>query len=143
MADEDAIRREIDAIRPEEDDALLRRAKELEEGSIRIDIGLPEPPTREEIAARLDPLRERLETSRREATAAKGEDMREAYRSTGVGLSIAYVVIGVPILGWLVGWGIDSLKPGGLDWGAVFGIGGAFLGVALAIHRLNRENQGR
>lgn len=142
MTDEDAIRREIDAIRPEDDDSLLKRAKELEAGAGKIDLELPEPPTQEQIAARLEPLRERLESSRREATEPQGEDMRETYRGTAAGLEIAYLVLGTPMIAWLVGLLLEGTI-GGAPWSGYLVIVGAVAGVALAIHRLTRQNQGK
>lgn len=143
MADEDAIRREIDAIRPEEDDgALLRRAKEIAEGGGKVEIDLPEPPTSEEIAARLEPMRQRLESSRREATEPKGEDMREAYRGTVAGIEIAYLVLGTPMIAWLLGLLLEQLV-GGARWSGYLVVLGAAAGVALAIHRLTRQNRGQ
>jgi F0F1-type ATP synthase assembly protein I len=143
MTDEEPVRRRVDRPdprpAPQEEDPLQCRARELGEGGGLALPDLPEPPSKQEIDARLAPARTRLEESARAAREPPGEDTAETYRSTGVGLTIAYLVIGAPIGGWLAGLLIDRWL-GGTTWQAALGLGGAFAGVALAIRLLKREN---
>jgi uncharacterized membrane protein YeaQ/YmgE (transglycosylase-associated protein family) len=63
----------------------------------------------------------------------------EAAQNLGIGLTIAYAIIGAPLAGWLIGMVFDR-KPNG-PVGAALTVFGAFAGVVYAIVVLNRTNK--
>ncbi len=65
---------------------------------------------------------------------------REASRGLGVGLSIAYTIIGVPIFGYFVGYLIDR-QVGGKLFAPLFTTGGAVLGLTYAVWVLQRNTK--
>ena len=74
----------------------------------------------------------------------KIEDQRirsegEAARGAGVGLSVAYTIIGLPLFGFGVGYAIDRFAMGGgTKWQSILGLVGAFVGVGMAVWMLQR-----
>ncbi len=68
-----------------------------------------------------------------------GQKDRDAYRGVGVGLTVAYTIIGVPLLGAAVGFLIDQSR-GTSQWTGICTVAGAFLGVGFALFTLNRTN---
>ncbi len=72
--------------------------------------------------------------------ARRAESEAESYRGLGVGLTIAYVIIGVPILGAGVGWLLDRAASSS-QWTAIGTVGGAAVGLALALAILNRASR--
>lgn len=139
----------------EEDEELERRMRELgllDEGSeIELELGSARDPVREErreseFDVRLRDLETRAEKARqdREEQVRQEERRRNTERDSaqglGIGLSIAYTILGLPLLGAGIGWLVDRQ----LD--ATFWMGmGAFIGAAagifMAILMLNRQNR--
>ena len=70
---------------------------------------LPDPPSDAEIEARLAANKERLRAARakHEATKGAGPLDQETARGMGVGLSAAYAIIGLPLVGAGLGWLLD------------------------------------
>ncbi|MBV6457626.1 MAG: hypothetical protein HONBIEJF_00741 [Fimbriimonadaceae bacterium] len=66
----------------------------------------------------------------------------ESYRGLGVGLTIAYTILGFPMIGIGIGWLIDRNNPGGSAMG-IGAILGSFIGVGAAIWMLSRHSQDR
>jgi len=66
----------------------------------------------------------------------------ESYRGLGVGLTIAYTILGFPMLGIGIGWLIDRNNPGGSAMG-IGAIVGSFVGVGAAVWMLNRQSHGQ
>lgn len=65
---------------------------------------------------------------------------QESYRSLGIGLTIAYALIGMPVLCFGIGYGVDYLTGG--NWGKALGtLLGAVAGLWYAIMILNRTSQ--
>jgi F0F1-type ATP synthase assembly protein I len=80
----------------------------------------------------LDGKKERLEESRRsDGESAKG---------LGVGLTIAYGIIGAPLVGFGVGYLIDR-SLGGTTWSGILGLLGAGGGLWFAVVVLNKTNK--
>jgi F0F1-type ATP synthase assembly protein I len=93
------------------------------------------------LEARADVVKEKREQSLKHSARqmkANGQDAK----GLGVGLTIAYSFIGCPIVGYLIGLGIE--KGGGppfsKDWGAVIGI---LIGFFAMIILVNRESGNR
>lgn len=63
----------------------------------------------------------------------------EGGRSLGRGLQVAYAIIGVPIVGFLVGLAIDTVS-GGMFWRGILTILGATVAVWYAIKSASRED---
>ncbi|MBS1709960.1 MAG: hypothetical protein JSS65_14700 [Armatimonadetes bacterium] len=70
---------------------------------------------------------------------AKAQETQETGRGLGVGLSIAYAIIGVPLAGFAVGYLIDRRPNGPFASGLT--VAGAVAGVAYAIMAVNRHNK--
>lgn len=64
---------------------------------------------------------------------------RESARGLGVGLSIAYTIIGLPLFGYGVGYLIDNATGGDAAKGIAMMIG-AVAGIGMAFVILNRQN---
>lgn len=62
---------------------------------------------------------------------------RRAAKGLGIGLAMAYTMIGLPLLGLLIGFGLNRLVPG--PWIAVGVVLGFVAGVAFALFLGNRE----
>jgi F0F1-type ATP synthase assembly protein I len=69
----------------------------------------PEPPSDEELDARLAAQKERLDAARRKYEANKGSSQLDpkTSRGLGIGLSAAYAIIGLPLVGAGLGWLLD------------------------------------
>jgi F0F1-type ATP synthase assembly protein I len=89
-------------------------------------------------AAEAKAAQEALRSEAERIGAADGDSAR----GLGVGLSIAYTIIGVPLLGVLVGWIVDS-QLGTNVWKGLGMLIGAVIGIALAFVFLNRTNNVR
>lgn len=79
----------------------------------------------------------REEQERDKARRQKGE--RDSSRGLGVGLTIAYMIIGLPLLGAGIGWLVDG-RTGGTTWIGIGTVIGGVLGVLAAISIMNRAN---
>lgn len=64
----------------------------------------------------------------------------ESYRGLGMGLTIAYTILGFPMLGAGIGWLIERNNPGGGAMGIAVTVG-CFVGVGAAIWMLSRQSQ--
>ena len=80
----------------------------------------------------------REEQARDKERRQRGE--RDSSRGLGVGLTIAYMIIGLPLLGAGIGWLIDG-RAGGTMWIGIGTVIGGVLGVFAAISIMNRENK--
>ncbi|CAN1499422.1 hypothetical protein MCEMSE15_00444 [Fimbriimonadaceae bacterium] len=92
----------------------------------------------EEISNRAKVIQEkRAAAVKTQATKEKSD--RESAKGLGVGLSIAYTILGMPVAGYLIGWAIDgnSVVQTGRNFGTLIG---AFIGVAAAVMMMNRTN---
>lgn len=142
---------------PEEVEARLRR---LLEEPTEIQLELPEPPSDDEIRAKLGRIEDRLDDVRNtdlpdmpvipkpktphydqfKAARAKQES---GYDGIGVGLSVAYMLVGFPAAGLFLGYLADTYlqtDPGGKAFGC---IGGAALGLWFTIKTLDRTQNRR
>jgi F0F1-type ATP synthase assembly protein I len=62
---------------------------------------------------------------------------QKAYRGLGVGLTIAYTIIGLPLVGLAIGWALDTAATGGNLFRALGCVAGMTLGVFMAIRMMN------
>ncbi|MBX3097148.1 MAG: AtpZ/AtpI family protein [Fimbriimonadaceae bacterium] len=91
------------------------------------------------LAARATKARKTLDSRTKPATHSISGD-RETGRGLGIGLTIAYGIIGAPIAGWLAGVGIDRAMGRDTGIGPWLVILGAVGGVVFAIVTLQRQN---
>lgn len=96
-----------------------------------------------EFQARLDALaersakaKERMENQRYLENERLKSD-RKAARGLGIGLTVAYAIIGTPLVGFGGGWLLDR-SLGTTHWQSVLGLIGSFGGVAYAVWILNK-----
>jgi len=144
MTDDDKL---IDDQSNVDEDELDRRIREL---------GLEESPSEQaraegdkiddEFESRLKALEDKAQAHRqvrnnqkREAERKQTSD-RESARGLGVGLSIAYTIIGMPIVGLIIGWILDR----GTESQTYKGLGvvvGMVLGIAAGLAILAKSNR--
>jgi F0F1-type ATP synthase assembly protein I len=69
------------------------------------------------------------------------KDDSGSYRGIGVGLTLAYAMVGPLIVGWGVGWLMDRGKSTnqGQTWGTVIGMFLGFIAVVFLLSRTNRD----
>lgn len=130
-----------------DEDELDRRIREL---------GLDQTPSidkaREEAAKIDEEFGERLKALEEKAKAVKEvrdnqnrektrklESDRETAKGLGLGLSIAYTIIGLPILGAVIGWFLDS-RMGGQTFTSLGVLIGSVLGIVAAVFMISRAN---
>lgn len=100
----------------------------------------------DEIEARLADLEKRASAAKRRKDAIEEEERRRrdkdasSSQGIGVGMSIAYTILGTPMLGLLIGWVLDR-RLGTTYWTGVCVTLGATAGVLVAIHMMNRANR--
>ena len=145
MTDDDNL---IDKEGKVDEDELDRRIREL---------GLDETPSieqakqegnkiDEEFSARLKALEERAQAAKqvRDRQAAqvirKEKNDRESAIGLGIGLTIAYTIIGMPLLGVGIGWILDKALGTTLYKGIGVVVGSA-VGITAAIVMLSRANK--
>jgi F0F1-type ATP synthase assembly protein I len=58
----------------------------------------------------------------------------------GLGLTIAYAILGVPLFGGLLGYGLTKWTGNGL-WTVICGLGGMVGGVGFAVFLINKQNK--
>ncbi|MFN7402723.1 MAG: hypothetical protein ACK5UR_01075 [Armatimonadota bacterium] len=90
-----------------------------------------------ELEASARQARERHETNQTPQQASVTVADPEIARGAGLGLVIAYAVIGLPLIGFLIGYFIDGRLNG--PFGGILGLVGALLGVAFAIYRVQTQ----
>lgn len=144
MTDDDNL---IDKENNVDEDELDRRIREL---------GLDQTPSidkareeaakiDEEFGERLKALEEKAKTvkevrdNQNREKARKLESDRETAKGLGLGLSIAYTIIGLPILGAVIGWFLDS-RMGGQTFTSLGVLIGSVLGIVAAVFMISRAN---
>lgn len=144
MTDDDNL---IDKEGNVDEDELDRRIREL---------GLDQTPSidkaREEAAKIDEEFGERLKALEEKAKSVKEvrdnqnrektrklESDRETAKGLGLGLSIAYTIIGLPILGAVIGWFLDS-RMGGQTFTSLGVLIGSVLGIVAAVFMISRAN---
>ena len=73
--------------------------------------------------------------------AKKNASIAEDAKGLGVGMTVAYTIIGLPLAGAGIGWLLDR-EAGGRVFITFGTLLGAALGIAMAVFILNRENNG-
>jgi F0F1-type ATP synthase assembly protein I len=125
------------------DEEIERRARSIDEEIARA--ARPEIPEVPDFEARLRNLEGRATETRikrnaevREQAKKNASDAKSA-KGLGIGLTVAYMIIGFPLVGALFGWLID--KSTNSNAFIAFGtVGGAALGVVAAILIINRHS---
>lgn len=98
-----------------------------------------------EFDARLKALEDKAHQAKvsREAEKKKVERVQQSSqedsRSLGLGLSIAYIIIGIPLMGAGIGWLVDH-QLGTKYWMGMLTLAGATLGVAVAVFKMNQTS---
>ncbi|CAN5539907.1 hypothetical protein BH11ARM2_BH11ARM2_38870 [soil metagenome] len=144
MADEDPfekIRRELEG---------MDVSEETEEKLLRLGnpdaVKAPDLPQVDEYDDRFAALHAKTESARQKREQETREVNRritadqENYRGLGFGLQLAYAIIGMPLLGFGIGWLLDK-SLGGDGWRPIMTLLGAVLGIGYAVWQLNRQNR--
>lgn len=108
---------------------------------------------REELGQIQDDFEDKLKALEKRATEAKRQhektkarveaqraDDGKAAKGLGIGLTVAYAIIGTPLVGFGAGWALDQTL-GTRGWQSGLGLLGAFLGVGYAVFVLNKFQQ--
>lgn len=127
------------------EDELWQEFEALDEEvqRIRSETVLPDASSDPELSDRLEALDKRIEEvkakkeqHRARSSTVIGQDPASA-RQLGVGLTVAYTVLGVPLAFYGVGWLLDGGT--GEQWRTNLTFVGAILGVTAAIFMLHRS----
>jgi F0F1-type ATP synthase assembly protein I len=125
----------------EADEAERLRRIEEELDKVKDTVRLAEPD--EDLERRMDEIAERARASKARLAATKAEEARsaavsgETARGLGHGLAIAYAILGVPLVGYGLGWLADR-QMGGNVWQAVGTVTGAVMALVYAVRTMNR-----
>jgi len=148
-----AVERAAERVGPEEDhDPFASLQKEMADiplGNFSQDdtpAGPKLPEHDPEFSARMNQLNDRVDSFRskkdndveRQGKVWKSE--QEASRGLGFGLSIAYTIIGMPVVLALIGWAIDNHYHTTV-WRGALAFFGMIIGVFYAVTVLNRTNR--
>ncbi len=130
---------------PEPDDPIEKGLQELQRQADELKV----ESKGDQIDAEFDERMKRLEARVQESKAVRESQQREtkrqlasdreSARGLGVGLSIAYTIIGLPLFGYAVGYFIDQSTGGESAKGIAMMIG-AVAGIGMAFVILNRQN---
>jgi len=124
-----------------DDEALERRIEELKEGAKAPEVpGFNDPEFEERVRnleARANASKNQRAEELRVLKKQKASDA-EAAQGLGNGLAVAYAIIGVPMLGFGIGWLIDRQNGGSL-FGSLGAVLGMIIGMAYAMFILNRR----
>lgn len=122
----------------------LRRLRELAADESALDAAREESAALDdEFHRRLDDLGARASQSREKRQRQVREEERsrtfdrDTARGTGVGLQVAYMIIGFPMAGLGLGWYLDDRFDANA-WKPILVMGGATLGILMALVTLNR-----
>lgn len=128
---------------PPEEDWEKFQSLEEEVQRIRSESSAPDPAADPEFGERIDALEKRIDAikARREKQRTSdrkvlGQDPASA-RQLGIGLTVAYTVLGVPLAFYGVGWLLDQ-GTGDDQWRTNLTFVGAVLGVTAAVIMLQR-----
>jgi F0F1-type ATP synthase assembly protein I len=117
----------------------LSNESEPDNSSDPLHVELPPVPEVHELTSSAWKSKEKYDAQKRE-TEKRQRGEQDSARGAGVGLSIAYTIIGVPMFFILVGWFMDAK----LKTETYRGLGaliGSVLGIVVAIAQINRNNQ--
>lgn len=145
MTDDDHL---IDKEGNVDEDELDRRIRAL---------GLDETPSIEhakqeankiddEFSARLKALEDRAQQQKEQRENVKREEARKSSSDAqsalglGIGLSVAYTIIGMPLVGMGIGWFIDY-KTGSNSFRTIGAVAGMALGIFAGIAIFNKSNR--
>ncbi len=139
--DEDELDRRIRELGIDGDsdgaDTLSEQVQAAREKNARLD---------DEFAGRLNALEERarqqklLRDNQKREENRKMESSRQSARGLGVGLSIAYTLIGLPLIGVAIGWFLDS-RTGGTAYKGIGAVAGTVLGIVMTVLLLSRADR--
>lgn len=96
-----------------------------------------------EVDAQFESIEKRASAARVSHSKAKNSEPsridsdRRASRGLGIGMAMAYTMIGLPLLGIVLGFLLNKVVPG--PWIVIGVVGGFILGVAFALFLGNRE----
>lgn len=145
MTDDDKL---IDTAGNVDEEELERRIREMgldqtpsiekaKEDAAKIDDEFSERLKKLEDKARQQKL---IRDNRSHETNRKARDDAESAKGLGVGLSIAYTIIGLPLLGVGIGWFIDT-RLGTQTYRSIGVLLGSVLGLVGAVVLLSRINR--
>jgi F0F1-type ATP synthase assembly protein I len=91
------------------------------------------------LEAKAQDLKEKRERQKIQAE-KEIQSTQESNAGLGMGMTIAYVIIGVPVAGGLIGMLLNKLT-GSTFWLTLFGMGGVVLGLGFAVYLATKNNQ--
>ncbi|HVT13548.1 MAG TPA: AtpZ/AtpI family protein [Fimbriimonadaceae bacterium] len=141
---------DVDEIERELERRMAQFRLREEDGSARSKF--PEPPTDEEIEARLESMRSKIseagqsrmpeppefEVKRPRMLQQQPAD-KHGYRSLGIGMTAAYALVGMMILGVGLGWLLDHGSNSANVGPALGGLAGCVVGIGFVIWLINRD----
>lgn len=143
MADEDPKKPQEE----EPDEYDLRALEQLMKAE-QLRGNLPSPEVDQEFEERLARFEERAEEAKKKRDAQKALERERQVsdvstsRGLGVGLSIAYTIIGLPMVGLAIGWYLDNRFHANA-WKPMLVMAGATAAIVYAVVQLNRNENGK
>lgn len=128
---------------PEEPDPKLQELETLAE-ELRVDVRADEIHAEfEEKLAKFD-ARFQAEKTAHEARKVEQEQRmksdRESTKGLGLGMTLAYAIVGVPVFGYFAGFAVDK-SLGTNTWAGIGMLIGALIGIAAAVVMLSRQTK--
>lgn len=90
------------------------------------------------LEAKAQQLKEKREAQKKQAN-KEMKLSQDSAQGLGMGMTIAYVIIGVPLAGGLLGLLLNKLT-GSPIWLVIFGMGGMVLGLGFAVFLATKNN---
>ena len=131
--------------RPEtpEEDPFEAGVRQLEEQAANLKAELP-PDLDEEFDERMRTLDQKVAEQKairenvKKQEARKTELDRDSTRGLGIGLNVAYALIGLPLVGAGLGWFLDK-QTGASFWTGLCVVGGLIFAIAYTVLLMNQD----
>jgi len=129
-------------------DGLDEQAKELLDSLDERKFELPEPPSTDALNQRIKDVTGKsldatVESRKREQrkTESETKDTQAYYRSTSMGLSIAYGLLAIPCVFMAAAWALRKYADLGDPWYGLVILAGVILGFVVTVKRLAESNK--
>jgi F0F1-type ATP synthase assembly protein I len=133
-------------VRPEDDFEVRMRELEEKAAKIKASVQIPEPKhIGEGFDEKIGEIEQRARIAKATHDSVRSEEERRLLqggsdqRGLGLGYSIAYTIIGVPLIGAAIGYLLDN-QLHTVYWKGYLTLAGAVVGLVLAVVTLNRSN---
>lgn len=131
---------------PDQEDEFESRLREIEQKAMRIrDAHSQAAKPGESLEQRLAQFEDKAQAARSAFHRTKSEKERQqqidadSTKGLGIGMTVAYYIVGVPMMGAFLGWLIDR-GTGGSLWIGIMTLIGSVIGITMAVSTINRTS---